>query len=219
MWLGYLYVREKSATYIKAILHAARAARITRNPISPRYNPILPSLSQIPVTSKKPKLSTFMSPQRTVLITGCSDDGIGSALALSFSKRNFRVYATARNVSNMKDLQNVENVTLLRLDILNVDQIKEVADLVSKETGGTLDYFVNNAGSNRFMPLLDEDMAAAKKLFDTNFWAALRLVQEFSPLLIESKGTIVLNTSVSGYLNVPWQGTISLSQFLQISRS
>lgn len=144
--------------------------------------------------------------KRSVLITGCSDGGIGSALALAFNKRNFLVYATARAVDNMKELQDRDGIILLSLDILNAKQIEEVVDVVSKDTSGTLDYFVNNAGRTRFMPLLDEDIDAAKTLYETNVWAPLRLVQAFSPLLIKSKGTIVFNTSVSGYLNVPWQG-------------
>jgi len=153
--------------------------------------------------------------KRSVLITGCSDGGIGSALALAFSKRGFRVFATARDVENMKELQSRENIVLLLLDILNPKQIKEVVEVVSKDTDGTLDYFVNNAGRTRFMPLLDEDIEAAKKLYDTNVWAPLQLVQAFSPLLIQSKGTIVFNTSVSGYLNVPWQGKTVTFLFMQ----
>lgn len=147
-----------------------------------------------------------MTSKRSVLITGCSDGGIGSALALAFSRRGFRVYATARDVRNMGELQCCDNITLLSLDILNLHQVKEVVGIVNKDTNGTLDYFVNNAGRNRFMPLLDEDIEMVKKLYDTNVWAPLQLVQAFAPLLIQSKGTIVFNTSVSGYLNVPWQG-------------
>ncbi|KAF1992789.1 putative hydroxybutyrate dehydrogenase [Amniculicola lignicola CBS 123094] len=153
-----------------------------------------------------------MVSKRSVLITGCSDGGIGSALALAFSRRDFCVYATARQVENMKELQTQENITLLPLDILNPNQIKEVVDIVEKNTGGTLDYFFNNAGRVRFMPLLDEDIEEAQKIFETNTWAPLRLVQAFSPLLIKSRGTIVFNTSGSGYLNVPWQGTFAASK-------
>ena len=157
-----------------------------------------------------------MASKRSVLITGCSDGGIGSALALAFSKRDFRVYATARRVENMKSLEGHEDIVLLPLDVLNQTQVKEVVATVSKATGGTLDVYYNNAGQTRFMPLLDEDIEAAKKVYDLNVWAPLQLVQALSPLLIQSKGMIVFNTSVSGYVNVPWQGGIFASQSLQI---
>lgn len=150
-----------------------------------------------------------MVPKGSVLVTGCSDDGIGSALALAFAQRGFCVFTTARNTAGMTKLRDLDNVTLLTLDVLDAKQIEAAVGAVSKETGGTLNYLVNNAGRNRFMPLLDEDIEEAKKLYDTNVWGPLQLVQAFSPLLIEAKGTVVFISSVSGYVNVPWQGEIA----------
>ena len=43
--------------------------------------------------------------QRTVLITGCSEGGIGAALAAEFHRRGCRVFATARNVDKMQSLR------------------------------------------------------------------------------------------------------------------
>jgi len=77
---------------------------------------------------------------------------------------------------------------------------------VKRIIGGTLDYLVINAAVGRFMPLLDENIDEAKKIFDTNVWAPLRMVQIFSPLLIEAKGTVVFITSGAGHMNVPWLG-------------
>jgi len=147
-----------------------------------------------------------MATKGSVLITGCSDDGIGSALALTFAQRGFRVFATARNTGRMTKLQDLDNVTLLTLDVLNAKAIEAAVKAVSKETNGTLNYLVNNAGCNRFMPLLDEKIDDAKKIYDTNVWGPLQLVQAFSSLLIEARGIVVFISSVSGYLNVPWQG-------------
>jgi len=146
-----------------------------------------------------------MAPKGSVLITGCSDDGIGSALTLTFVKRGFRVFATARNTASMTRFQDF-NVTLLALDVLDAKQIEATVAIVSKETGGKLDYLVNNAGCTRFMPLLDEDIEETKEFYDTNVWALLQLVQAFSPLLIEAKGTVVFIASVYSHLNVSWQG-------------
>ncbi|KAL9106014.1 MAG: hypothetical protein Q9227_008922 [Pyrenula ochraceoflavens] len=153
-----------------------------------------------------------MASKASVLVTGCSDDGIGCALALAFARRGLRVFATARNTASMTNFQGLSNVTLLLLDVLDQKQIHDAVAKISKETGGTLDYLVNNAGRNRFMPLLDENIEEAKELYDTNVWAPLRLVQAFSPLLIEAKGTVLFIASVSGYLNVPWQGIYAASK-------
>ncbi|KAB8206624.1 hypothetical protein BDV34DRAFT_193607 [Aspergillus parasiticus] len=51
-----------------------------------------------------------------VLITGCTDSGIGSAFALSFYRRGYHVFAIARSVDKMSQLKLLDRVTLLPLD-------------------------------------------------------------------------------------------------------
>ncbi len=112
-----------------------------------------------------------MAARKTVLITGCSDGGIGSALAATFQQRDFHVFATARDPSKMGDLKDLPNVTFLTLDIVNHEDIKAAVKAVSEHTGGdgTLDVLVSNAGRNHFMPILDEDLDTVRKLFEINF--------------------------------------------------
>ena len=147
-----------------------------------------------------------MASPESVLITGCSDGGIGSALAIAFQARGLRVFATARNTSKMAALSSLSNVILLTLDVTNSVQIAAAVKVVEGETGGVLDYLVNNAGRNHFMPMMDENAEIAKAIFDTNVWGSLAVTQAFIPLLIKAKGTVVHNTSISGYVNVPWMG-------------
>lgn len=147
-----------------------------------------------------------MSSPKTVLITGCSNGGLGSGLALQFQKLGFRVFATARTPSKCSDLKDLSNVTLVELDVTDSQAIQSAVDLVSKETGGKLDYLINNAGQNHFMPILDEDIEEAKKMFDTNLWGPVRMIKAFAPLLIAAKGTAVFITSIAGYVNTPYMG-------------
>lgn len=148
-----------------------------------------------------------MSP-KSVLITGCSDGGIGSALALAFQQQGgFHVFATARNPAKMAALKDLENVTLLTLDVTDSAQIKEAVDAVRTATGGTLDYLINNAAIAHFRPILDENIEETKRLFDTNVWSPLAVTQAFSPLIIKAKGDFVFITSIAGYGNTPWMGT------------
>lgn len=60
--------------------------------------------------------------QQSVLITGCSDDGIGCGLALTFQQRGYLGFATARDIKKMSKLQNLPNVILLALDVTQTDQ-------------------------------------------------------------------------------------------------
>lgn len=153
-----------------------------------------------------------MASRETVLITGCSDGGIGSALAIVLQQRGLHVFATARDPSKMSDLSGLPNVTTLTLDVVKSTDIRAAVEAVTKQTGGTLNYLISNAGRNHFMPILDEDLDVVKNIFDINFYGPIAITQAFAPLLIKAKGMAVYITSISGYVNVPFMG-----RFLQQS--
>lgn len=146
-----------------------------------------------------------MAPKESVLITGCSDGGIGSALALEFQKHGYHVFATARDISKMSRLDGLSDVTKLKLDVVSSDDIKAAVTAVEK-AGGTLNYLINNAARNHFMPVLDEDLKAVRDLFEINFMAPIALTQAFAPLLIKAKGMAIYITSISGNLSIPYMG-------------
>lgn len=149
-----------------------------------------------------------MASKGTVLLTGCSDGSAGSALALAFQKKGYRVFASSRTLTTMSKLDGLPDVRLLQLDTTKPADIKAAAETVAGEAGGSLSYLVNCAGRNHFMPLLDEDVEAAKAIYETNVWGPLAVTQAFAPLLIEARGTVVFVSSVAGHLNVPYQGQI-----------
>ena len=143
---------------------------------------------------------------KSVLITGCSAGGIGFALAQEFQKRNLHVFATARDPSKMSQLDKRPNVTLISLDVTSLDSVQKAVGIVRTHTGGTLDYLVNNAGQTLIMPVLDFDIETAKAMYDINMWGMVRVTQEFAPLLIAAKGTLVSISSVCTSLVIPWMG-------------
>src|SRR6195952_1373824 len=117
---------------------------------------------------------------RSVLITGCSNGGIGSALTVSLSKHpDVHIYASARNIDKMSDLASLPNVTLLSLDVTSPPSIDAAFDKIQKTTGGKLDYLVNNAGSGYTIPYLDTDLEVARKMFEVNVWGPMRVTQAF----------------------------------------
>jgi 1-acylglycerone phosphate reductase len=144
--------------------------------------------------------------KRTVLITGCSDGGLGAALAIAFHKAGLHVYATARNVSKMKALSAL-GIETLSLDVLSDSSIAECVSKVS-----SLDILVNNAGAGYSMPVADLSILEAKKLFDLNVWSYLAVMQAFLPLLLKSKGTIVNQTSAGSVATVPFQSAYNASK-------
>lgn len=137
--------------------------------------------------------------QKTCLITGCSEGGVGDALVHAFKNNGYHVFATARNTSKIPaSLHDDANVTIIALEVTQTSSILAAADVVGQITGGSLDVLINNAGAGMNMPALDTNVAEAKKLFDLNFFAALETVQIFSPMLVKARGCIVNNASIGG---------------------
>ncbi|KAL4875628.1 NAD(P)-binding protein [Aspergillus karnatakaensis] len=149
---------------------------------------------------------------QTVLITGCSAGGIGSALALEFHKKGLHVFATARSLSKMSHLQSLPNITILELDVTNQPSINAAVETVRKQTDGKLDILVNNAGQSIVYPALDTNLQDAKGLFDVNFFAAIAITQAFAPLVVPSKGAIVNICSINGVMPVPWFSVYNASK-------
>ncbi|PVH77427.1 putative short-chain dehydrogenase/reductase [Cadophora sp. DSE1049] len=147
--------------------------------------------------------------QKTVLITGCSQGGIGDALAKAFHKRGLRVFATARNLDKIQHLKEL-GLEVLELDVVDDLSVKRAVAAVSAATTGHLDFLVNNSGYS--IPLLDAEKSVAKKLFDVNVFALVAVTQAFAPLLISSKGTIINIGSILGYMPLPWQGYYNASK-------
>ncbi|KAJ4993121.1 short chain dehydrogenase [Stagonosporopsis vannaccii] len=149
---------------------------------------------------------------QTVLITGCSAGGIGHELVLSFQRRGYTVFATARSLKKMADLASLPNVHLLELDVTNPDSITATAKEIDQRTSGRLDVLINNAGQQYIMPALDVDIAAAKALFEVNYWAPLRMIQAFSSMLIDARGCVVNIGSGSGVVSIPFQSQYNASK-------
>lgn len=85
------------------------------------------------------------SPRKTVLITGCSAGGIGSALAEAFHARGLQVFATARDLSRIAHLKGM-GMDVLKLDVEDQSSIEAAVKAITLVTGGTLDILVNNSG-------------------------------------------------------------------------
>ncbi|OKL62227.1 hypothetical protein UA08_02237 [Talaromyces atroroseus] len=146
------------------------------------------------------------SGKRKVLITGCSDGGLGAALAIAFHRAGLHVIATARNPAKLKRLEAL-GIETYTLDTLSDSSIAECVSKLAE-----LDILVNNAGSGHCMPVADVSIAEAKKCFDLNVWSYIAVAQAFLPLLLKSKGTIVNQTSIASVFNFPFQASYNASK-------
>jgi short-subunit dehydrogenase len=144
-------------------------------------------------------------PQKTCLVTGCSNGGVGAALAEAFKDKGYYVFATARTPSKVpQTLHASPNVTVFALDVTSSDSIAAATKCVQDQTGGKLDVLINNAGHGMNMPALDTSIDKAKNLFNANFFGVLELIQAFQHMLIKAKGCIVNNSSLGCYQPFPF---------------
>ncbi|GLA66726.1 hypothetical protein AtubIFM54640_009310 [Aspergillus tubingensis] len=149
---------------------------------------------------------------KTVLITGCSANGIGSALAEALANQGHHVFATARSPSKIpSSLTTLSNVIPLQLEVTSPESVAAAVQAVEHHGAG-LDILINNAGSGYTMPLLDVDLAQAQQVYETNIWGPLRLIQAVAPLLLSRGGRVVNISSVGAVVPTPWIGIYSSSK-------
>ena len=145
----------------------------------------------------------------TVLITGCSQGGIGDALARQFAEHGHHVFAAVRNPSKAADFSDVKDIEVVVLDVTLSDSINSlVADLKDRLPEGKLDILVNNAGVVASGPLIEIDPATARRIYDVNVFGLLAMTQACAPMLIAAQGKVVNLSSIGAILALPWAGML-----------
>lgn len=128
------------------------------------------------------------------LVTG-ANRGIGLAFARELLARGARkVYAGARDPAVVTQ----SGIQALRLDVTKPEDVAAAAALASDVT-----LVINNAGIAQpggFLTPDSEDVA--RRLFETNFFAMLRMSKAFAPTLKANGGGALLNVlSVASWVN------------------
>lgn len=150
--------------------------------------------------------------QKTLLITGCST-GIGWCAAKTLHKRGYRVFASARQDSDLAKLQ-AEGLESVKLDVNDSHSIQTgLAEVLSK-TGGTLDALFNNAGFVQAGAVEDLTRNMMREQFETNVFGAMELTNTVIPIMRrQGHGRIIQNTSILGMVAMPFRGAYNASKF------
>jgi NADP-dependent 3-hydroxy acid dehydrogenase YdfG len=120
--------------------------------------------------------------KKVVLITGCSNGGIGSHLAQQFSLSNCQVFATSTSKSKMSDLEPF-GCQLLELNVLEVNSVELAVEEVIKRAG-KIDILVNNAGVTVSAPLIETNIEQVDHTYQTNILGLLRVTQKVTPYMV-----------------------------------
>ena len=134
--------------------------------------------------------------KKTVLITG-SSTGIGRATALLFAKNNWNVVATMRRPEEEKELNQLENVLVNRLDLEDVSSIKNsIKEAIDRF--GKIDLLVNNAAFGQYGIFEALKPEQIEKQFSVNVFGTMNVIREILPHFRANKGGNFINVSSAG---------------------
>jgi len=156
-------------------------------------------------------MSPILNNQKSVFITGASS-GIGLATAEYLAVQGFHVYAGARVTGTLEGLSKNLNITPVKLDVTNAADIIEVKRII-EEKGTGLFGLINNAGIAKAGALMDVSVEDLRTQFEVNLFGVHQITQAMFPLLLKTKGRIVMMSSDSGFFATPFFGPYCSSKF------
>ena len=139
------------------------------------------------------------------MITGCST-GFGREAAIELARRGHEVVATARRPEALADLD-----VALKL-ALDVDSDESVSEAVAQ--AAEVDALVNNAGWSAHGPIEKVPLQEVRRMFETNFFGAARMIQAVVPKMRARQGGVIVNvSSMAGRAAAPLMGFYAASKF------
>ncbi len=145
--------------------------------------------------------------EKVVVVTGASM-GIGEAIAARFLREQHSVVLSSRDLGRSEAarqrLGNTARTLAVACDVTVQQQI--VALLAAAlERFGRIDVWVNNAGFGLVDSVEQMDMAACRRMFDTNLFGVIDCMQVVAPVFKQQRsGAFVNISSMAGFISVPY---------------
>jgi NAD(P)-dependent dehydrogenase (short-subunit alcohol dehydrogenase family) len=148
---------------------------------------------------------------KTIFITGASA-GLGKATAQLFQAKGWNVIATMRSPEKETVLTQLENVTLLPLDVTDIKQIETT---VQKAISlADIDVVFNNAGYGLVGSLESYTEEQIRSQFETNFFGVIWVTQAFIPYFKKKRsGLFITTTSLCGLASFPLSSIYNASKW------
>lgn len=153
---------------------------------------------------------------KRAVVTGASS-GLGRALAELLVDRGARVAIVARGQDSLDrtvaELAAPSNeVFAVSADVTDQADMERLAATARDRLGG-VDFFCHCAGKSTRGDVLATSPDEFRDLWELNFLAAVRGVQRFADALVESRGHIVLVSSLAGKTAPRYLGAYPASKF------
>jgi NAD(P)-dependent dehydrogenase (short-subunit alcohol dehydrogenase family) len=133
--------------------------------------------------------------KKVILITGASS-GIGKEAAKALIQQGHTVYAVARRVEQMQDLQALGGHPL-SMDVTKESDIQQAVDaIIAKE--GKIDVLWNNAGYGLYGAVEDVPLEEARRQFEVNLFGLASITQKVIPHMRGAQSGTIINTSSMG---------------------
>ena len=159
-----------------------------------------------------------MTKKKVAVVTDEARQGLNYETALLLARNGFDTFATMRNMNKSKEITDVakkENLPLrvLQLDVTDDRSVVDAIHNISKEKN-SIDVVINNAGYGLMGSVEDSSIDEIKAQFETNFFGAIRVMQEVIPIMRKQKtGTIVNVSSIAGRIGFPMGSAYVSSKF------
>jgi short-subunit dehydrogenase len=149
---------------------------------------------------------------KTILISGCST-GIGYCVAKGLHEKGYRVFATARKSRDVTRLQQ-EGLNCLQLDLDDSHSIKNCVTEVLHQSGGRIDILFNNGAYGQPGAVEDLTRDILRAQLETNLLGTLELTNQVIPAMRkQGYGRIIQNSSVLGFISLPYRGAYNTSKY------
>ena len=146
-----------------------------------------------------------------ILITGCST-GIGLETALVLKQNGYKVYASAREQSDVTKLENL-GLNVFKIDVTNKDDITNALKAIM-QNDKKLDAVFNNAGFGQPGAVEDISVEVLKQQFETNVFGLHELtLQAMKIFRKQGYGKIIQHSSVLGIISLRFRGAYNASKY------
>ena len=159
--------------------------------------------------------STFQD--RSIVLTGASS-GIGHEMALQLATAGARLALAARDVDRLEHVaaacreRGAADVFVQRCDITSEDDCRGLMD-VTADRFDSIDVLVANAGQTLWGLFEDfKSLAPLRKVMEVNYFGSVHCTRWALPHLRESKGQIVVVSSLTGKTGVPTRSGYAASK-------